>query len=720
MSLSRRQFLKSSAVAGGGLVLAMHLSGCQQKPYPQSLPDDFRPNAFVQVTPSGEVFFHLHKAEMGQGVYTGLTTILAEELRVDPNNIQVLFAEVHPEFKDPEFQLMTTGGSTSVKNSYDILRRAGATAREMLVAAAAARWQTDAASLTVADGTVSGNGQTASYGELAAAARQQPVPSEPRLTDPSQFRYIGRFDKRLDARSKVDGTARFGIDVQQPDALTAVIVRCPHFGGSWKEYDAALARSVQGVQEVVELPHGIAVVADHYWSARKAADALKITWDKGPLAGVSSDTILAEQRRLMSEGEARMVEQRGEAVTGDDWIEAEYHAPYLAHATMEPQNCVADVREGRVDVWLGNQGPDTIQDAVSRALEIPREQIVVHNAMLGGGFGRRIMPDAAVEAVLISRQIQRPVQLIWSREDDTQHDFYRPAALSKFRARLDQGRVLSWQNRIVSPSLAGNLMPVFMRAAMPEWLPNGMINAVAGWMSGGSPFAVEGAADQPYQSRHFQMEHVSYDPQVPIGFWRSVGHSYNAFFVEGFVDELAHAAGADPVAFRLQNLAADAPERAVLERAAEAANWGNPPAGRHQGVAVHTSFGSTVAEVVELSVEEGRIKLHKVVCAVDCGQVINPDIVTAQVESAVVFGLTAALYGDIRIEDGAVKQSNFHDYPMLRMNEMPEIEVHILPVDRAPAGIGEPGVPPAAPALANAIFAATGQRLRNLPLKLSA
>lgn len=721
MSINRRQFLKGAAIAGGGLVIGFHLTGCEPPPYPNTAGEVFRPNAFVQISATGAVIFYLHKAEMGQGVYTGLTTILAEELAMDPRAIEVRFAAIHPEYKDPVMHLMTTGGSTSVKDSYTVLRHAGASARAMLVAAAAERWQIGAEVLQPRDGMVHGpDGLSASYAELAEEAARQPLPNDPKLMDPAEFRYIGHFDDRLDARAKVDGSARFGLDLSFPDLLTAVVVRNPQFDGGWKHYDGVAALAVPGVEELVELPHGIAVVARGYWAARQGADALAVDWESGPSAGHDSASLEAEQRRLLDTGEARTLASHGKPLTEGERFEAEYHVPYLAHATMEPQNCIAEVRNDQVELWLGNQGPDTIQDAVARALQRPRADILVHNAMLGGGFGRRIMPDVAIEAALISRQLQRPIKLVWSREDDMRHDFYRPTVLARLSARLDGTVLRSLQQRMVCPSLSRSLMPMFMRAVMPEWAPQRLIDKVAGSMGRGAMFAGEGATDQPYHCEHFAVEHIQHDVGVPVGFWRSVGHSHNAFFIEGFIDELAHAAGSDPLAFRLANLPEGAVERTVLEFLAEHAGWGRPAAGRTQGLAVHTSFGSTVGQVVELSVEGGRFTVHRVICAVECGQVINPDVVVAQMEGGIIFGLTAALYGDITLRDGAVEQSNFHDYPLLRMHEMPDIEVLIIPSDRPPSGVGEPGVPPIAPAVANALFAATGQRLRRLPLRLAA
>jgi len=721
MKLSRRQFLRGSAVVGGGLLIGFQLTGCDATPYPDGDNEVFRPNAFVQIDRAGQIIFHLPKAEMGQGVYTGLTTILAEELAVDPRRIEVRFAQVHPDYKDPVMRLMTTGGSTSVKDSYDVLRKAGASARAMLVAAAAQRWQVTTDSLTAEDGAVlDAEGRRLEYGELAEEAARQPLPARPALTDPAKFRYIGRFDDRLDARAKVDGSARYGLDLSVPNMVTAVVVRNPRFDGGWERYDGSGALAVPGVEELVELPHGIAVVARGYWAARKGAEALEVSWQGGATAGYDSETLEEEQRQLLEEGEARTLASEGRVVTSGERIEAEYHVPYLAHATMEPQNCIADVREEGVELWLGNQGPDTIQDAVSRALGRPRAEIRVHNAMLGGGFGRRIMPDSAIEAALISRQLQRPVKLVWSREDDMRHDFYRPTVLARMSAQLEGNRLRSLGQRMVCPSLSRSLMPLFLRAVMPEWAPERLVDRVGVGMGRGAMFAGEGAVDQPYVCDHLLVEHIQHDVGVPVGFWRSVGHSHNAFFIEGFIDELAHAAGSDPADFRRANLPEDSIERQVLELLVERSRWGQPAEGRAQGLAVHSSFGSTVGQVAEISVEGERFTVHRVTCVVECGQVINPDVVVAQMESGILFGLTAALYGDIRLRDGAVEQSNFHDYPLLRMHETPEIEVIIAPSERGPSGVGEPGVPPIAPAVANALFAATGQRLRRMPLKLSA
>ncbi len=724
MQLDRRQFIKGMTLAGGGLALGVQLSGCDGPALPHARQGDFQPNAFLQISPGDGIAFYLHKAEMGQGVHTGMATLLAEELDIDPARLQMRHAEVHPDFRDPEFRLMTTGGSTSIKNSYDMLREAGATARTMLVAAAAAEWNVDAASLRTEDGEVidPASGRRVAYTELANRAATLSVPRRVKLKDPAEFRYIGRYDRRLDAPAKVAGEALFGIDLPVPEGgAVAVLVRCPHFGGRPRNYEARETLASPGVIEVLELPHGIAVLADTYWHARKASERLRITWDKGPLAGLDSAAILAEQRRQMSEGKAARITRDG-SDPGDrgELIEAEYYAPYLAHAALEPQNAIADVREDRVDIWCGNQGPDSLQDAVARELGLKREQVHIHNALLGGGFGRRIMPDTAVEAALISRQAGRPVKLVWSREDDTRHDYYRPSALARLRARVEDGRIIAWDNRLVSPSLARPLLSLFMKSAMPAWLPGGIPDRVGGWVANKDPFASEGASHLPYDTGYLHVDYIDYDPGIPIGFWRSVGHSYNGFFVEAFMDELAAAAGEDPLSFRLRHMPADSRDRRVLEAAAQKAGWGQVAEGRFQGLAVHESFGSSVAQVVEVSRSNGRLHVERVVCAIECGRVVNPDIVVMQMESGVNFALSAALYGEITIEDGCVMESNFHDEPLLRLHEAPRVEVVLLPSDDHPSGVGEPGVPPLAAALANAIHAATGQRQRQLPLRLDA
>ena len=721
--LSRRQFLVSSGVITGGLVL-----GCAMNPRAAALAKargGFAANAWLQITPDDQVIFQLDKVEMGQGVFTALSTILAEELEIDPRRVVVQMAHVHPEFQTP---LQITGGSSSVTSRWDILRTTGARAREMLTAAAAQRWGVEPSQCRAEDGRVHrvDTNESFTYGELASDAAELPVPKSPALKSAADFKYVGKSMRRFDAESKVDGTAVFGIDVDVPDLVVAVVVRNPHFGGSLASYDAATARQAAGVVDIFPVTAGIAVVADTYWHAKRAAQQVTVSWDKGPLAGLTTDGIRSafseaakeDGRTIRNDGNAAKALAQAASVH-----EAIYEVPYLAHATMEPQNTTAHFRNGECEVWSPNQGPDVTQALVADALGISRSKVTVHTTMMGGGFGRRGIPDYAAEAAVVSRQVSRPVKLIWTREDDMQHDFYRPATYNVMAASLDaEGKAQSWSHKIVAPSMTRRLLPLLGKIA-PEWVPDWFTSMLTG--AGGAYLKTrdssshEGAVDLPYQIPNVHIANVWHDPGVPLGFWRSVGHSQNAFVIESFIDELAHKAGEDPYLFRRRLLQGNERFLGVLDLAAEKAGWGSPKLGSHQGIAVHESFGTVVAEIAEVSIVEGAIKVDRVVCAVNCGYAVNPDQIHAQLESAVIYGLTAALRGRITIKDGAVEQSNFHDYPLLRMNETPQIEAHILASNEKPTGIGEPGTPPIAPAVANAVFAATGQRLRSLPLTLA-
>lgn len=723
MAMTRRSFLRLTALAGGGLSIGISLAGCGPSPMPPAPGGALQPNAWLQLLPDDTIIFLMHKAEMGQGVYTGLTTVVAEELDVSPERLRVEFAPVHPDFRDPLFHLMVTGGSNSVSANFETLREAAATMRALLVQAAAQRWGVAVADCNTEDGIVHSRkaGKQARYGELVTDALTQKLSGPAPLKSPSNFKYMGRFDRRLDARDKVTGKAQFGLDVM-PEALKAVVVRCPQLGGTLGSWDGSLAKSAAGVVYVFPIHSGIAVVAQGYWQARKAADMLKISWQPGPLEGWDSARIGAELRRLADTAEGTVVreDELKPAGTPARVIEGEYSLPYLAHATMEPMNAVVSITEKECLVWAGTQSPDVVQDLVSRIINKPREFVTVRNTFLGGGFGRRVIPDYIAEAAAIAAQLMKPVQLIWSREDDLRHDRYRPAFLGRIKAELSaDGRVQRWHHRLVGPSVNAQAMPVFGNALFPQWVPHAVPKAMGDAMADSDRSSVEGAKEIPYAFDNIRVENVAWDPGVPLGYWRSVGHSHTAFVVESFLDEVAHALGQDPVDFRVAHLPADSKYLPVLKLAAEKAGWGLPLPGRSRGVAVHESFGSVVAHVVEVSVLEGQIRVHRVVCAVDCGMAINPDIVRGQMESGVVFGLTAALKSQITLTNGAVDQSNFHDYPMLRMDECPEIEVHILPSTQPPTGVGEPGTPPVAPAVANAVFAATGQRLRSLPLRLS-
>lgn len=697
-SLGRRDFLKLSA--GAGLWLAVSAPG-RVLAARAAIPAGFAPSAWLHVAPDGAVTVFLAKSEMGQGSYTGMAVLVAEELRADWKRVRVVQADA-----DARFGNMSTGGSRSVRGGWIPLRKAGAAAREVLIEAAARRWEVAPGACRAEAGAVvhATSRRRLEYGALVADAARLPVPADPPLTAPAGFTLIGKRVPRLDTPDKVRGAAVFGLDVRVPGMLHAAVARPPVRGGRVKGFDAAAAARVPGVLEVVEVPSGVAVIARDTWAAFRGRDALRATFEPGPngaLDGPAIARLLAEApvapEPARREGD---VEQalRGAARR----VEAVYHLPLLAHATMEPMNCAADVRGGRAEVWAPTQAPTWARRAVAEALGIGEEAVTVHVTFLGGGFGRRSQPDFPVEAAQVSRAAGAPVQVTWTREDDLRHDFYRPPGRNELRAGLDaRGRLVAWHHRVRTPSIGEQL---FGRAGR-----------------GGRPDVVEGAADVPYLAGAVLVDQAIPELGLPIGWWRSVYSSQNAFAEEVFVDEVARAAGKDPLAFRLEHLPEASRLRGVLRLAAEKAGWGGKLAsGRGRGIACHTSFGSHVAEVAEVSVRGGRVQVHRVVCAVDCGTALNPDSVEAQIEGAVVYGLSAALRGEITVKGGAVEQGNFDAYEPLRMSEMPAVEVHLVPGAAEPGGIGEPGVPPIAPAVANAVFAATGERLRALPLRPAA
>jgi isoquinoline 1-oxidoreductase subunit beta len=720
--LPRRRFLQLSAAASGSLLISFQLTGCSEPPpYAGAASDALVPNAFLRVTPASAVILQLNKFDMGQGISEGFRSLVAEELGLLPGDITIEMAQLHPDLRDPEMYMIAVGGSSSIRNYWLPLREAAALTRELLIGAAAEDWGIARTALRCEGGQVrstDGSHSTA-LGDLVATARRLPLPKSAPLTAPADFRVIGRERaSSADAIDKVTGAARFGIDI--PAALTAVLLRCPQPGGRLLGVDDAPARASPGVQAVIALPSAVAVVASSYWAARQGASRLAPLWDKGPLAGVSSASLRAAQAALLERGEARKIVETGTRSESEPVRElsADYHVPFLAHATLEPMNAVASVQADRVDIWSGVQGLEMVVDAVARALDRPREQVHVHTQYMGGGFGRRIMPDACVEAAQVSAQIGAPVRVIWSREDDTRHDFYRPMATVRMRAQLSESAINNWTARVVCPAIIGALVPQMAGAILPAWTPERLLDWAGGLASGRDPSSTEGIAEQPYRVPYFRTDYVHHDAGVPVGFWRSVGHSQNAFFVESFIDELAYALGRDPLALR-RTLLRDNPRwLTVLETAAAAADWGRAAPGHFQGLAIHESFQTVVAQVAEVSIDAGSIRVHRVTAAVDCGLAVNPGIVRAQIEGGIVFGLTAALYGEITLEDGAIVQSNFHDYPLLRLHEAPAVAVHIVPSSAAPTGVGEPGVPPLAPAVANAVFAATGKRLRELPLRL--
>ncbi|MCW8195080.1 xanthine dehydrogenase family protein molybdopterin-binding subunit [Proteobacteria bacterium 005FR1] len=730
MKFSRRKFLVGTGVVGGGLLLGFSLGG--DEPVPQIVAGSFQPNAWLQITPDGRVVFQLDKAEMGQGVYTGLTTLMGEGLDYDPARIQVEMAGVHSAYNNPAMRMQVTGGSTSLTTAWTPLQEAGATARAMLMAAAAEQWQVPVSELNTDDGVIvhSASGRRIGYAEVAESAKSIEAPQ---LVPPvaNAPKWIGKSLPRFDTPAKTDGTAIFGVDVALPGMKTAVVVRCPHFGGRVRAFDAEEAEQQAGVLKIFPIHNGIAVVADGYWQARQAAGKLKVEWDKGPLAGLSSAKIRKNQEQALDNGETTVDaldegDAEGVLAQAADGrvVEAKYAAPFLHHSTMEPQNCTALVTGDRCELWAPSQAPGFVQALAAQYGGFDRDKVTVHTTLMGGGFGRRAMTDFAGEAAAIARQMPGvPIKLIWSREDDMRHDFYRPSTLHRLRAVVNEdGQIGAWRHRLVSASITKGMAVTLVDSYLPKWLPEAMARGIgrfAGNTTANMDSAMAEGAEIPYAVDNRKVDVALYDPGIPLGFWRSVGHSHNAFVVESFMDELAHAAGEDPVDFRLRYLQGHPRHQRVLKAAAEAANWGDPLPGRIQGVAVHESFSSYAAQVVELSKGANGYVIERVVCAVDCGQIANPDIVTEQVESAIIYGLGAALKPALTVEDGRVVQSNFHDLPVLRIDETPEIQVVLVDSKEHPTGIGEIALPPIAPALGNALFKASGQRQRELPFQLT-
>lgn len=670
----------------------------------------FAPNAFIRIGTDDVVTVIVNHSEMGQGIFTALPMLVAEELDADWSKVRVEAAPVDPAYNHTLWGMQATGGSTSTWTEWDRLRQAGAAAKAMLIAAAAETWKVDPASCRAEKGRVmhAASGQCLSYGQLAEKASGLTPPQNVALKEPGNFTLIGQPTKRLDTPEKTNGTGVYGLDVQVPGMLTALLARPPVFGGKVKSFEAEKAKAVPGVRQVVEIERGIAVVADGFGAAKRGRQALEVVWDEGPLTGLDSQR-QRQQYAELAKMPGAVAKQQGDVKAAMDRavkkLEAVYELPYLAHAPMEPLNCVADVRSDSCEIWTGTQFQTADRDAAVEVTGLKPEQVKLHTMLLGGGFGRRGVPDSHFvrEAVQVSQAVKAPVKVIWTREDDIHGGFYRPRAWHSLAAGLDTaGNALAWRHRIVCQS--------FMTDTPFE--ETMVINGV-------DLAAVEGAADLPYEIPNLLVDWQKAPGGVPTHWWRSVGHSHNAFAVESFIDEVAQAAGQDPYEYRRARLAKRPRHRRVLELAAQKAGWGKPlPAGLGRGLAVHASFESFVAQVVEVSVsKEGKVRVHRVVCAIDCGPVVNPDTIRAQMEGGIVFGLTAALYGEITFEKGRVKQRNFNDYPMLRMNEMPVVEVHIVPSTNKMGGVGEVAVPPLAPAVANALFAATGKRIRRLPIR---
>ena len=703
---SRRQFLKIGAVAGGGLLIGFHLPLANRAGEAEAAASEFVPNAWIRIDADDTVTLRVASSEMGQGVYTAIPMLLAEELECDWARITVEMAPADKAYTNPLIGQQLTGGSTAVRAFWTPLRQAGATGRELLIRAAAQTWKVKEDECRAANGVVvhKTSQRKARYGELAASAATLPVPTEVFLKEPGEFKLIGKSTARLDTPRKVNGSAVFGMDVTMPGLLTAVVARCPVFGGTLKKFDATTAKNVAGVRQVFAIQSGVAVVADSFWAAKQGRDALVLEWDEGAHAKLNSAGIRTQLEQAMKTPGAGA---RNDGDTAKAFkaaakrIEAVYEVPYLAHACMEPMNCTALVKKESCELWVPTQGQTGAQLVASKITGLPPEKVKVNTTFLGGGFGRRSEQDFVAEAVQVAMTTGAPVKLVWTREDDMQHDYYRPATLNRLSAALDKkGMPIAWRHEMAGASIMTRVFPNSVKSGLDRT-------------------SIEGAANLPYAIPNLHVTWAMENGAVPVGFWRSVGSSQNAFITECFLDELAAAAGKDPYQYRRALLAKHPRHLGVLDLAANKANWGKPLAsGRTRGIAVAEAFGSYCAQVAEVTVEHGQVRVQRVVCAIDCGMVVNPDTVVAQMESGIVYGLTAALKGEITIKDGRVEQGNFNDYPLLRLDEMPEIEVHIVKSGEHPGGVGEPGTPPIAPAVANAVFAATGKPVRKLPIRV--
>jgi isoquinoline 1-oxidoreductase beta subunit len=716
--LSRRDFLKSSALLGGGLVIGFAIPTASRFAQAQegtaATVATFTPNAFLRIASDDSITVLLAHSEMGQGIWTALPMLIAEELDADWSKIRVEHAPAAKDYAHTGFGMQMTGGSTSTWTEFDRYRQAGAMARALLVQAAAARFGVAAADIRTEKGEVIAGNQRVRYGALADDAGKLAAPDPKSLTlkDPKDWKIIGQPTRRLDTPEKITGRAQFGIDVQFDGLKTAVVARAPVFGGKVKSFDASAAKAVPGVRDVVQVPSGVAVIADHFWAAKLGRDALKVDWDPGPNAKLDTDALRSEFAKLATTPGPVAV-QAGDAAAAmtkaAKTVEAEYAVPYLAHAPMEPLNCTVKIDADKCEIWTGTQFQTVDQQVAAKITGLKPEQVFIHTTFLGGGFGRRATPvsDFVTEAVEVAKAAKQPVKTVWTREDDTRGGYYRPAYVQRAKVGLGaDGLPVAWQQVMVGQSITTGT------PFEPFTVKNGI-----------DVTSVEGVADSPYVlgTPAHRVDLHSPQPGIPVLWWRSVGHSYNGFVMESLVDELAHAAGKDPLEYR-RTLLKDHPRHlAALNLAAEKFGWNKPLAkGRGKGIAVHESFGSYVAQAAEVSVEGGRIRVHRVVCAIDCGPVVNPLTVAAQMESGIAFGLGAALHSRLTFRNGRVQESNFHDYQVLRLHEMPVVEVHTVRSTEKMGGVGEPGTPPIAPAVANAVFALTGQRLRELPLRLAA
>jgi isoquinoline 1-oxidoreductase subunit beta len=709
-ALSRRSVLRAGVAAGGGLLLSFGL-GLAPGEAAASEADVFAPNAFVRIGRDGKVVLTMPYVEMGQGTYTSIPMLIAEELEVDLTQVRLEHAPPNEKlYANPLLGVQATGNSNAIRGAWQPLRRAGATARTMLVAAAAGRWNVDPTTCRAQSGEVIhvASGRRLGYGELAADAARLPVPADVALKRPEDFKLIGTPARRLDLPAKVNGSAVFGIDARPPGVKIATLAQSPVFGGRVKRVDDTAAKAVKGVRQIVRLDDAVAVVADHMGAAKKGLAALVVEWDDGQHAALDTGAIATglEQATLKPGAVAQTIGNVDQAMaSAATRVEAIYHVPFLAHATMEPMNCTVHLHVGGCEIWVGNQALGRVQATAAKTAGLPPDKVVVHNHLIGGGFGRRLESDGVARAVEIAKQVDGPVKVVWTREEDIQHDMYRPMFVDRLSAGLDaKGRPVAWTNRFAGSSV------------LARWLPPAFNNGL-------DPDTTEGAIHLVYDLANLHVEYVRVEPPgIPTAFWRSVGPSHNVFVTESFVDELAAAARQDPVAYRLALLDKTPRARAVLALAADKAGWGKPlPPRAGRGVSLQNAFHTYMAQIAEVEVaEDGTVRVRRVVCALDCGTVVNPDTVRAQIESAVMFGITAALYGEITLKNGRVEQGNFDSYQILRMNEAPEVEVHIVPSAEPPGGMGEAGTSAIVPAVTNAIFAATGKRLRRLPVDSTA
>lgn len=706
-TLDRRTFLRAAAVSGGGLVVGGYLYDLiDADPATAVAADAFSPNVWVRITPDDTVTIVLTQLEMGQGVMTSMPMLVAEELDADWKKIRTEWAPADPKYGNPNFGgVQLTAGSNSVRSMWKILRQSGGAARSMLVAAAASSWGVDERSCSTENGEVihAASGRRVRYGALVDKAATLPVPKDVVLKDPKDFRLLGRQVARLDIPEKVNGSAIYGLDVKRPGMLVARVSRCPVFGGKVERFDASKAKAVAGVRDVVQISNGVAVVADNFWAATQGLQALEVHWNEGPLSALTSADIMKKYAAL-AEQPGKVARNSGDvasALKGSTrTVERVFELPFLAHATMEPMNCTADVRADGCDVWVPTQGQTASHQAAIKASGLSADKVKIHTTYLGGGFGRRGEADFVTEAVETSKAVGKPVKVVWARDDDMQHDFYRPVSYVRMSGALDaSGQPVAFMQRIVQQSLLKRV------GGLP---PDGV-----------DRISVDGSAQLPYSIPNIRVEYIESDPGIPYGFWRSVGASVQGYVVESFIDELATMAGKDPYKFRHDLLDKAPRHRAVLDLVAEKSGWGQQPVpqGRGRGIAVMEAFGSIVGQVAEVSVTGGAVRVHRIWCAVDTGWTIDPDTIKAQMEGGTIYGLSAALSGEITIQNGRVVQRHFGDYPVMRHADMPQIEVYIVPSVEAPGGIGEPSTALAAGALLNAIAAATGKRLYRLPIR---